>query len=368
MDKNLLNEIKRSKEIIYYAPGTNKLTETFDHDILEEGVKDWVLGASLLVASIMNVGKAEAQIKALPPTKADTTITAINSIINDQDKLNQVAGYLKDNGYTGNVKQSLITHGNQVIQQIQQTKGGEIETITTSDAKEVQKLIKSGDYAITKANIQTVIDTLYPEVEVIPVVNVSLQGSSDEFFDFAKMDLKSDIKTEISSYIDSLRQAGYIITKAQVVSGTDYVRIDPTGNLKQLGIDNNEELAAARADTIKNYLTTLNIDSSLITTCTYPHNVENKQGYQPDESLRIAGIVIEAVKPQLDTPAGNIEINKSTTADFELAKVSPEKTKPTDGGSGQSIHQKIKKIKTKQKIGKKNKKQVMDTFKCPTFN
>ena len=97
IDKRILSEIDQAKKMMFYTLGTKEtlnevlLTENglTDAALLEEGAKDWIIGASMLLASILNPGKLDAQVKQLQPNKADSAIAAVNSVLQDQTKLNQ---------------------------------------------------------------------------------------------------------------------------------------------------------------------------------------------------------------------------------------------------------------------------------------
>jgi hypothetical protein len=359
MDNRILNEIKQAKRLMEYRLGSN---QTLNEELLEEGWKDWTIGLSLLMTSIVNAGKVEAQVQKIPDTKIDSTIASINNIIHDKTKLKQIADYLKTKGYN-NQTNSIITHGQHVIKQIEhkrKSKNFNIDTVNTSDPKEMIKLLRSGKYALTSANIKTVIDTLYSHEEYIPTITINLQGNAEDFFDFGKLILKDTIKKSITNIINDINRERYNITKVIILSGTDSVRINPFGELKKMGINNNAELATARANVIKDYIKSFKIDPSLIQICTYPHNVENIEGFKPNPSLRIAGIQIEAINI---IPAEKINKQTSintTTGDFTLVGIS--------GDSDESqTYTSIGKIEISKHKKKKKKTSIGKPIGCPKF-
>ena len=360
-DVRILTEIKRTKSLMSYKPNNKKINE----EVLDEGVKDWVLGASLIMASILNPGNVDAHIGHLPKEKTDSTITAIKSIIGDQNKLDQVAHYLKEKGVTTGGKGTIVNYGKKIIDKIEQnkgTKGFTVDTVHTQDPREMVRLLKTGKYALTSANIQTVIDTIYPDVKEIPVQEFNLPGKADDFFEFGRLELKEGIKAQLQQAIDSIINAGNIITGVRIISGTDFVRVTPGGDLNKLGINNNQELATERGNVIQDYIESLGVDSSLSTVCTFPNNIENKQGYEPNESLRIAGVKIESVKIQPE-PTDTISTQKHTTSDFELVGISGEKSPSTISAS--SVNKGS--IPSRGNIKTKIKQAIGKPIKCPSF-
>jgi outer membrane protein OmpA-like peptidoglycan-associated protein len=339
MDERLLTEAIKLRKLINYRIGS-------EPEIIEEGYKDWLIGATLLATAIMSPSKANSQINKLTPEKAETTIQTIKNIIQDTSKLKQVANYLNTNGYPGSsrsIKLKVIGKGNEMIKQLKQVKNrsdATLDIVTTTDPKEATKLFRKG-YVFTKAEIKEILNTVYADVDEVPAAVDSISGNADNFFPFGDITLNDDIKQKIHNTIDSFGYEGYKITNIRIVSGTDFVRVIPGGTLDSMGIHDNNQLATARANAIKDYIGSIILDTSVISTCTFPNNIENKPGYQQNEKLRIAGVDFVAIKTSanLVIPA----ITKTTTGEFELIKpdIKHSTIKPPKPRTGKTISKKI---------------------------
>jgi outer membrane protein OmpA-like peptidoglycan-associated protein len=360
MDKRLLTEINRTKEMFQHKLGSKPIT---DQQVIEEGAKDWIIGATLLITSILAPRKAEAQIASIPDGKSNALVTSIQSITQDESKMDEIANYLHDKGYQGNtnaIKSTIVRNANKMVDKIESMKDVDsTDVVNTSDPQKVRSLLGKG-YVITQAEIQTLIDTVYKDVQDIPVDTTTLNGSSEDFFPFATLILKPEIRQELSDTVEDILASGNKITNIRIIAGTDSVPIQVGGSLWNVGIHSNADLCNARADVIKDYLDSLGLDTSIVTVCTYPNNVENKPVGKPNDKLRIASVEITSVNIEKGTENPIDKINKTQTADFELTNISGgEKHGVKSLGSG--------KLNKSSKTNIINKLNLGKPIKCPSF-
>ena len=358
MDQRLLTETEKLKKLMNYRVGTQP-------EVLEEGYKDWLMGATLLATAIMSPSKASSQINKLTPEKAQTTIQSIKNIITDTTKLRQVANYLNTNGYPGSsqsIKNRVVDKGNEMIKRLKQVKNSSdatMDVVSTENPIEAKKLFSSG-YVFTKAEIKELVDTVYADVDEIPVTKTSVNGFADDFFNFGDITLKDNIKHEIDSVIEDIISNGRIITNIRIISGTDFVRVIPGGSLDSMGIHDNNQLATARANTIKDYIATTIPDTSLFTTCVFPNNIANKSGYQPDEKLRIAGVEIISIEKPIAPTQPAADVNLKTSGEFELVKIKADHSTIKHPSGKGNLRKTITKSIKKSDIGR--------DLPCPKFD
>lgn len=359
-DKRLLAEINKSKNLFQYRLGTQP---QIDNELLEEGAKDWIIGATLLITSILAPKKLEAQMASTPEPKIDAIITSIQGITQDSSKMEEIANYLNDNGYMGNVnsiKSTINRNANKMITKLENMKGEDsVDVVNTNDPQEVRSLMLKG-YVLTGAEIQNLIDTVYRDVENVPVDTTTLNGSAEDFFPFATLILKPEIRQSLSDTIEDILASGNKITNIRIIAGTDSVPIRVGGDLWNAGIHNNADLCQARANVIKDYLDSLGVDTSIVTVCLLPNNVENKMEGKPNDKLRIASVEIMSIN--INQPGDpSFDVKKSQTADFELLNVSGgEKHGAISMGKGGVKTSKSKTTINKLSLGKK--------IDCPSWN
>jgi len=334
----------------------HKTYEEYLNSEMNEGLKEWTIGAMLLITSIMTPSKLDAQVNNV--SDKEKTINSIENVANNPDELNKVATYLANKGF-GNVnaiKTTISKNAENLIGQIED-EDGRTSTVSTTDPAKAVKYLRQG-YCFTQAEITTLIDTIYKDIEDIAIDTVSINGLSEDFFDFGSIVLKDNIKSDLKSVADSILKSGNKITNIRILTGTDSVRIEPGGDLEKSGIHNNQELCNARANIIKDYLGSIGIDTSMSTVCVAPHNIENKQGFQPDEKLRIAKVEIMSLPISTPAPETNKQITTTTTTNFTLVK-NIKSLKPKSGD-----RLKI----TTNKASSINKKLVGKKIKCATWN
>lgn len=331
-----------------------KYIQTFEeYEHIDEGLKDWTIGAALLIMSMLSPSKVDAQISKTPDK--DSLVNSIENVINDQENMNKVATYLHDNGYgaVGAIKNTLTRNANNILTEIEENDDVQVTSVQTSDIKKVGHYLHQG-YCITQAQIETLIDTVYADVENVPVDTVSIQGTSGDFFEFASLKLTDEIKADLKGIADSILNSKCLITNIMITTGTDFVRVEPGSKLYNLGIHNNQELCEARAKVIVNYLSEIGIDTTLISCCYRPNNLENKIGYQPNETLRVAVVEIFTI-PNRPTKPISKEVLSTTITNFKLVKTIKE------------YKYKTTKIKLNTHKTKVPKRQLGKKMKCPTF-
>lgn len=115
-------------------------------------------------------------------------------------------------------------------------------------------------------------DTLHKILHVekpdtaVQVAEANIEFVGADKFETAKFELSPEVKSSIENQVDSIKNANGIITNYYIESSTDK---EPS-YMKYAGKTGNEALAQKRADVVKDVLTELGEDSSIVQTTTKP--------------------------------------------------------------------------------------------------
>tara|TARA_Y100000592_G_scaffold73723_1_gene114844 strand:+ start:416 stop:1438 length:1023 start_codon:yes stop_codon:yes gene_type:complete len=228
----------------------NHINENKDSELLEEGIKEWMLVGLMTLGSI-------AGIKAQKSNVSSDHIKAAELV---QDRLQ--SGDKELVKYFDKVDIDLNKAN---LQKLLNVNDAKIDTFKTKYAKTAKQKIKQG-YAIktVKVSRDTLISELPTKTTLDTTLNVDLSGN---LFDVGKFELNNETVSDLNDILKVIESNGGTINSIVIESSTDKQRISPKLEPKlvnAIGKGGNEGLSTLRNNKVKNYLIGLGIDSSTI--------------------------------------------------------------------------------------------------------
>lgn len=229
----------------------NHINENKDSELLEEGIKEWMLVGLMTLGSI-------AGIKAQKSNVGSDHIKAAELV---QDRLQS-----GDKELVKYFDKADIDLNKANLQKLLNVNDAKIDTFKTKyigTAK--QKMDKQG-YALKSVNIKrdTLISELPAETKIDTTLNVDLSGN---LFDVGKFELNDETVSDLNDILKVIELNGGTINSITIESSTDKQRISPQLEPKlvdAIGKGGNEGLSTLRNGKVKDYLINLGIDSSII--------------------------------------------------------------------------------------------------------
>ena len=229
----------------------NHINENKDSELLEEGIKEWMLVGLMTLGSIAGV-KAQ---------KGDVSSDHIKAAELVQDRLQS-----GDKELVKYFDKADIDLNQDNLQKLLGVNDAKIDTFKTKyigTAK--QKMDKQG-YAIKSVNIKrdTLISELPSETKLDTTLNVDLSGN---LFDVGKFELNDETVSDLNEILSIIESNGGTINSIVIESSTDKQRISPQLEPKlvnAIGKGGNEGLSTLRNNKVKDYLISLGIDSSVV--------------------------------------------------------------------------------------------------------
>lgn len=222
-------------------------------EVLEEGWKEVVLGAAMLLGASFGGNQVLAQ-KANDAVNKTEILTQIKSTLEDEQGKADLAKFLKMtpeqlDGY-------LVKNAEKVENDfdLAAKKNKMNLTLNVKDVKGksgITSKIKQG-YAVSDIVIHR--DTILQPGDVVYSQNIiDLAYSNDQMFVTGKYELKPEVMNDINQTIESVRNMGGKIIKVNVEASTDKEPI-------QMG---NEQLANNRANSVIQVLQSLGVDAEM---------------------------------------------------------------------------------------------------------
>lgn len=284
-----------------------------EHDLLEEGLKDWLVGAVIVLASTLGKGQTiEDKIKELPydaskkmEVSAALRDPAVKEILKKYDVL--------DN----NVQKQLDRYQEKGLGSKDVVKFG--TPVKTSDEMMAKYYLETG-WHLTAVEVKEKIKESEKKDIPLEVIVKSLNFKSDKLFGAGKFELSS--VPEVKKMLDSISDAEGVLTRIYIESSTDKQRVSEklSDKLESLGYGRgNEGLSAARNDAMYDYLTGLGVDGGLINQKIYHDQGKGKENAaEPqDPSARYVQVKFEVMFPSpeksVDSPAPAKEYEKMMT-------------------------------------------------------
>lgn len=246
------------KRYIITESQLEKIVDNRKGEILDEGLKDVVLGLLLATTSLGNVfaqtGNNDNVLKKVQSTEVQQK--AAKLLVQQGDmSYEEALKFVQDNA-------------NNYKDEFKKKFGSLKKVVKVGSEKEYQRFLyklKDG-YSITKIEADTVAKKLgdIPQVED-KLISVNAIFSSDKSFETGGYQLNSEVEGNIGGLLDSLKQQNHIIMGVEVESSTDTEPIS-------MG---NDKLATLRAKSIANLLVGKGVDSSIIDITTKPEQGPN---------------------------------------------------------------------------------------------
>lgn len=351
-----------------------------DKEIIEEGVKDWVLGAALIIAqAIGSNAMAQSGHNKVVADKAihnKEIMGQIKSTLEDSTKTADLVSAMEKLGMK-NPTDLLAKNADKVASEFNRVAADNklsyhVDTKAVDNLKALNIKLAQG-YAVK--DIQSTNDTVKsntPSITVNDTLDVNF--GSDNFFITGGYELSPAGIDSINSAIDAIHNQGGKILTVNVESSTDAEQIvkfknanDPTGNI---------QLAQLRAKSVIDYVNS-KADGASITHREIPNNgsdVVNTKGFlnvandkvatqalrQKTSEFRYVKLSISAVFEH-KAPAGETPPNVIKKYRYEIVKViaSTGEAKKIDAhGHFNNRQFKCKKVNIKDTV-----KQACETFK-----
>jgi len=215
-----------------------------DEKVIEEGVKEILLGAAMLLGVSMNAQNTKDAETAL---NNQETIENLNKFIENDSARQKLVDKFEGMG-VNDVEERLLKNNKKLIQML--NKGGSEYDKTTKDFSkaEFDAKLKKGMGVIAYEEITK--EILEDVVSVDTTIELSVP--SNQTFKTGSFELSNTMSDMLETLVNDIKTSGYQIKKITIESSTDTEPIrkfisdeDPTGNKK---------LAQLRANAIKNIL------------------------------------------------------------------------------------------------------------------
>jgi len=228
----------------------NHINENKDSEILEEGIKEWMLVGLMTLGSISGI-KAQ---------KEDISSDHIKAAELVQDRLQS-----GDKELVKYFDKADIDLNQANLQKLLGVSDAKIDTFRTSYYKTAKQKIGKG-YVLKSFNLtkDTLISELPAETTLDTTLNVDLSGN---LFDEGRFELNNQTVSELSDIIKVIELNGGTINSIVIESSTDKQRISPELEPKlvdAIGKGGNEGLSTLRNGKVKDYITSLGVDSSVV--------------------------------------------------------------------------------------------------------
>ncbi len=352
---------------------------TLDKALLEEGAKDWILGAALIIAQALgsNAMAQSGHNKAVADKAVhDKEVMAqIKSTLEDSTKTADLVSAMEKLGMK-NPTDLLAKNAEAVTNEFNKVAnnnkiGYHLDTRAVTNLQALNTKLAQG-YAL-KGGTETsdTIKTTHPVISVKDTVDINF--GSDNFFVTGSYELSQAGMDSIKSAIEAIHSQGGKILAVDIESSTDAERIvkfmnqnDPTGNI---------ELARLRAKSVTDYVNTMadgaetthreipNNGANVVSTNDFKAASNDKAELQAlrDKSsdFRYVKLKITAVFENAETTDTPPQIIKKYR--YEVVKV------VANGGEARKIKSKGSFKQKKFKCKKVNIKEKV-TQACETFN
>lgn len=228
----------------------NHINENKDSEVLEEGVKEWMLIGLMTLGSISGI-KAQ---------KGDVSSDHIKAAELVQDRLQS-----GDKELVKYFDKADIELNKDNLKELLDVDSDDIKTFKTKYSGTASNKIKQG-YTIESINItkDTLISELPPETKLDTTLNVDLSGN---LFDEGKFELNVQTVSELSDILKVIELNDGTINSIVIESSTDKQRISPELEPKlvdAIGKGGNEGLSTLRNGKVKDYIISLGVDSSVV--------------------------------------------------------------------------------------------------------
>lgn len=225
-------------------------------EVLEEGWKEVVLGAAMLLGSTFGGNQAMAQ-KANDAVNKTEILTQIKSTLEDEEGKVELAKSLK---MTPEQLDAYLTKNAEKVEndfEMAAKKKKMNLTLNISDVKgksSITSKLKQG-YAVSDIVVHK--DTILQPGDVVYVENtIDLAYSNGDMFITGKYELKPEVMNDINQTIESINAMGGKVIKVNVEASTDKEPI-------KMG---NEQLSKNRANSVIQVLQSLGVDAEMDTT------------------------------------------------------------------------------------------------------
>lgn len=229
----------------------NHIRENTEPELIEEGVKEWVLVGLMTLAGA-------AGVKAQDTTDIKSDYVKAAKMV--QDMLE--AG---DSTIVPYFNKADIELNKQNLQKLLKVSDDRIDKMTSPNIKTVRHKMKKG-WVVSDIKIErdTLIKELPPKTTLDTTITVDLTGN---LFDVGKFELSSETAGDLNDIIETIKMNNGKINSITIKSSTDKQRISPQLEpklVKAFGKGGNEGLSNLRNNKVKEYLTSIGVDSSLI--------------------------------------------------------------------------------------------------------
>lgn len=225
-----------------------------DNQVIEEGWKEVVLGAALLMGSTFGGNNLMAQ-KAQKIVGNPEVLTQIKSTLEDTNGIEKLANYIKMspdelNTYLEKNSQQIETKFNKAAKDSDITLSLDIKDVKGGKSSITSKL-KQG-YSVSGIEVHT--DTILQPGNVVYLQDtVELAYSNSEIFVTGQYQLKPEVMNDINETITLIEGMGGVISKVNIEASTDKEPI-------KIG---NEQLANNRANSVLEVLKSLGVDAEM---------------------------------------------------------------------------------------------------------
>ena len=228
----------------------NHINENKDSELLEEGVKEWMLVGLMTLGSISGI-------KAQTGEVSSDNIKAAELV---QDRLQS-----GDKELVKYFDKADIDLNKTNLQKLLGVSDAKIDTFRTKYVKTAKQKIGQG-MALKTINISrdTLISELPAETTLDTTLNVDLSGN---LFDEGKFELNSETVSDLNDILKVIELNGGTINSIVIESSTDKQRISPQLEPKlvdAIGKGGNEGLSTLRNGKVKDYIISLGVDSSIV--------------------------------------------------------------------------------------------------------
>jgi outer membrane protein OmpA-like peptidoglycan-associated protein len=228
----------------------NHINENKDSELLEEGIKEWMLVGLMTLGSISGI-------KAQTGEVSSDHIKAAELV---QDRLQS-----GDKELVKYFDKADIELNKDNLKELLDVDNDDIKTFKTKYVGTAKGKIKQG-YAIERVEVKrdTLISELPAETTLDTTLNVDLSGN---LFDEGKFELNSQTVSELTDIIKVIELNGGTVNSVVIESSTDKQRISPELEPKlvdAIGKGGNEGLSTLRNGKVRDYIVNLGVDSSVV--------------------------------------------------------------------------------------------------------
>jgi len=374
--KVLISEHQLSALVEYIKENEDQII--IREELLEEGIKAWVLGAALALG--LNIGNAQEKGDII--LQNDSIRNQIEKTLQNDEGIEDLASELRVDA--DQLKSYMVKNAEQInntFDNYDKKKNLNINVKQGDKKYSIKAMLnkfKLNGYAIT--NIETIYDTIvnYPEAPVVMSDTLSLMIPSIEKHDTFNHKLPTETVENIQNLLKTIKESGGNVTSITIRSKTDAERVpsyisddDPTGNytlakkraeeaikaIKGSGIDLGG--VSMQIDDSSAVNSGLNQDSKELKIAQDEFNKDrsgSREKYSDDRGVDIV-INYEYNSKKADDSNPEVIVEKIVNISYVKAYVYKKTSNKYKGGGSITFN----KDKCKVKIGK------IDTLKCPTW-